>query len=148
MIVTLHLSAPEELGQEDAVLLYGWFSIETRGITLLLFADRGCMLFATTADLLTTIAQMLQRRVVKKEILAVGYGATVLLTRDKDQLIVRNAQIDFSLNLKDFAQALAIGAQQLADHIATINSTEFDERLISFQDYCKVLHDVLKSTAE
>ena len=146
MIVTLHLYHPEELAQEDGVLASGWFSIETRGLTLRLFEDRGCWLFPTAEYLFTATTRLLTGQVRRATVLAVDYGATLRFSRRQDQLVIRNGQFTVSLNLREFAQALVTGAQQMATQIAAITSAERDTRLDGCLEDCQTLQNALAAT--
>ena len=146
MIVTLHLFHPEELAQEDGALASGWFSIETRGLTLRLFDDRGCWLFPTAGYLFMATTRLLTGQGRRATVLAVDYGATLQFSRRQDQLVIRNGQFTASLNLREFAQALVTGVQQMADQIAAITSAERDVRLDGFWANCQALRDALAAT--
>jgi hypothetical protein len=147
MIVTLHLFHPEALAQEDGLLANGWFSIETRGLTLRLFDDRGCELFSTAGYLFMATTHLLRGQRRRATVLAVDYGATLRFSRRQDQLVIRNGQFTASLNLREFAQALVAGAQQMANQIAAITSAERDARLDGCLDDCQeALRDALAAT--
>ncbi len=142
MKLELKLIDEQDMYLEDAYLAFGWLVLDSRGMRISLFEDKGCMVFLTSTNFLANCYDLFKDKKSSFAWIADGYGAAIQVSRVKKIVEISNGAFVLNVHEGVFVKAVITGFGEIIQNIERSRADILDLRFEDLKKYYKLFFDI------